>query len=385
MFGLRRRLEAWRGRPSQPSDAQALADGEVADGAGSLDPALIARGGAAVVGAGLASAVVADAPANVAPGRPPVADVTRQAEALMRRLEWTVIRRLDGQLQGDYRTLFRGAGLMLADLREYQAHDDVRHIDWNVTARMQTPYVREHQEDREMAAWFLIDLSRSVAFGSGQTSKRMLAAEVVGVLARMLTRRGNRVGAMVYTGEHTHAEFHIPARSGRRYMLHLLQTVMQAQANQPTSETHLQNLLNDAQNLIRRRSTIFVVSDFFSQPGWERGLSQLARRHEVVALRLCDPLERQLPDVGLVLMEDAETGEQLLVDTHDAGFRERFAQAAAQREADLRTALVHAGVDGLELHTDQPLDEALMRFTQLRKRRSQVAAGATSAVMAAGG
>jgi len=355
MFGLRRRLEAWRGRPSQPTEPS--------------NTQSVAQASQALTG-------LADVP---------VPDATGQAEALMRRLEWTVIRRLDGQLQGDYRTLFRGAGLMLADLREYQAHDDVRHIDWNVTARMQTPYVREHQEDREMAVWFLIDLSRSVAFGSGATSKRMLAAEVVGVLARMLTRRGNRVGAMVYTGEHAHAEFHIPARSGRRHMLHLLQTVMQAQANQPTSETHLQNLLNDAQNLIRRRSTIFVVSDFFSQPGWDRGLSQLARRHEVVALRLCDPLERQLPDVGLVLMEDAETGEQLLVDTHDVGFRERFAQAATQREADLRAALVRAGVDGLELHTDQPLDEALMRFTQLRKRRSQVAAGATPAAMATGG
>ena len=218
---------------------------------------------------------------QAAPGREVQAQVPARPNPLqvLRRLEWTVIKRLDGQLQGDYRTLFRGAGLMLADLREYQAHDDVRHIDWNVTARMQTPYVREHQEDREMAAWFLVDLSRSVAFGSGATSKRMLAAEVVGVLARMLTRRGNRVGAMVYTGEHAHAEFHIPARSGRRHMLHLLQTVMQAQANQPTSETHLQNLLKDAQNLIRRRSTIFVVSDFFSQPGWDRGLSQLARRH----------------------------------------------------------------------------------------------------------
>ena len=289
MFGLRRRLEAWRSRPSQPTDPSQ------------------------------AQSVAQDSPALTGLVDVPVTDATGQAEALMRRLEWTVIRRLDGQLQGDYRTLFRGAGLMLADLREYQAHDDVRHIDWNVTARMQTPYVREHQEDREMAAWFLVDLSRSVAFGSGATSKRMLAAEVVGVLARMLTRRGNRVGAMVYTGEHAHAEFHIPARSGRRHMLHLLQTVMQAQ-----------------------------------------------------------------PDVGLVLMEDAETGEQLLVDTHDAAFRERFAQAANQREADLRAALVRAGVDGLELHTDQALDEALMRFTQLRKRRSQVAAGATASAMAVG-
>ncbi len=353
MFRLRQRLEAWRGRKrplADPSDAAAL--NPPAD---------------AALGQAQGDALQAtDTPVKAA----------RQAEALMRRLEWTVIRRLDGQLQGDYRTLFRGAGLMLADLREYQAHDDVRHIDWNVTARMQTPHVREHQEDREMAAWFLIYLSRSVAFGSGATSKRTLAAEVVGVLSRLLTRRGNRVGAMVYTGAHSHAEFHIPARSGRRHMLHLLQTVMQAQADGPTHETHLQNLFNDAQNLIRRRSTVFVVSDFFSQPGWERGLSQLARRHEVVALRLCDPLERQLPDVGLVLMEDAETGEQLLVDTHDAAFRERFVQAADARETSLRAALVHAGVDGLELHTDQPLDEALMRFTQLRKRRSQMAAGA---------
>ena len=382
MFGLRRRLEAWRGRHSQPKDPSKIQSAaQLTDHA---SPALTGLSGAPVTDAGLAPSGEDQASASFSAATQPAPDATRQAEALMRRLEWTVIRRLDGQLQGDYRTLFRGAGLMLADLREYQAHDDVRHIDWNVTARMQTPYVREHQEDREMAAWFLIDLSRSVAFGSGQTSKRMLAAEVVGVLARMLTRRGNRVGAMVYTGEHAHAEFHIPARSGRRHMLHLLQTVMQAQANQPTSETHLQNLLKDAQNLIRRRSTIFVVSDFFSQPGWDRGLSQLARRHEVVALRLCDPLERQLPDVGLVLMEDAETGEQLLVDTHDAAFRERFAQAATQREADLRAALVRAGVDGLELHTDQALDEALMRFTQLRKRRSQVAAGATASAMAVG-
>jgi len=362
MFRLRQRLEAWRGRKRPLADPS--------DGAAQNAPADAALGqaqrDATQASHGPAASIATDTPVMAA----------RQAEALMRRLEWTVIRRLDGQLQGDYRTLFRGAGLMLADLREYQAHDDVRHIDWNVTARMQTPHVREHQEDREMAAWFLIDLSRSVAFGSGATSKRMLAAEVVGVLSRMLTRRGNRVGAMVYTGEHSHAEFHIPARSGRRHMLYLLQTVMQAQAHGPTHETHLQSLFNDAQNLIRRRSTVFVVSDFFSQPGWERGLSQLARRHEVVALRLCDPLERQLPDVGLVLMEDAETGEQLLVDTHDAAFRDRFVQAADARETSLRAALVQAGVDGLELHTDQPLDEALMRFTQLRKRRSQMAAGA---------
>ena len=127
-------------------------------------------------------------------------------ESLLLRLEWKTVRVLDGLLQGDYKTLFRGEGMVLAELREYQPHDDVRHIDWNATARMQVPYVREHQEDRDMAAWFLVDLSRSVSFGSGQTSKRMLATEFIGAMARILGRRGNRSGAMIYTGSLTHAE-----------------------------------------------------------------------------------------------------------------------------------------------------------------------------------
>jgi uncharacterized protein (DUF58 family) len=147
-----------------------------------------------------------------------------QAEQLLRRLEWTVLKRLDGQLQGDYRSLFRGSGLVLADLREYQAHDDVRHIDWNVTARMQTPYVREHQEDREVAAWFVVDLSGSVAFGSGNTSKRQLACEVVAVLGQMLSRHGNRVGAVVFDGQ-ARAHSVLPAKSGRRQLLHLVHTL----------------------------------------------------------------------------------------------------------------------------------------------------------------
>ena len=130
-----------------------------------------------------------------AAAEPPVA-VSESSDALLRRLEWTVIRRLDGLLQGDYRTLFRGFGLDLADLREYQYGDDVRHIDWNVTARLQTPYVREYHEDREVTAWFLLDLSPSVDFGSGEVRKRSVAADFVAVLARVLTRHGNKVGAL---------------------------------------------------------------------------------------------------------------------------------------------------------------------------------------------
>lgn len=303
---------------------------------------------------------------------------------VLRRLEWTVIKRLDGQLQGDYRSLFRGAGLVLADLREYQSHDDVRHIDWNVTARMQTPYVREHQEDREVAAWFLVDMSGSVHFGSGAVSKRQLAAEAVTVLARLLSQHGNRVGIMLFSGTQVRAEVLVPARSGRRHLLHVLQLMLSdlpAAGTRPTAgaTTDLRVLLSQAQAVIRRRASIFLVSDFITQADWHAPLSQLARRHEVVAIRLRDRLEQEIPNVGLLLMQDAETGEQLLVDGNDAGFRARFAHIAAERENLLRQGLTRAGVDCLELTTDEPLDQAILRFTQLRKRASQMAQGAGAA------
>jgi uncharacterized protein (DUF58 family) len=308
-------------------------------------------------------------------------------EALLRRLEWTVIRRLDGLLQGDYRTLLRGFGLDLADLREYQAHDDVRYIDWNATARLQTPQVREFQEDREIAAWFLLDLSGSVDFGSQYVRKRAISAELVGVLARLLTRHGNRVGAVLYGDG---ANMVLPARGGRRQVLHLLERMLrmgvqadaQALANAPGKETDLSQLLDQAQQLIKRRSVIFVVSDFISTPGWAKRLTLLARRHEIVAVRLYDPMERELPDLGLIVLQDAETREQIFVDTHDRGFRKRFAQTAERRETALRAALVEAGVDCLELATDDNLGEALLRFTELRKMRSRLAGGGVHKPMA---
>src|SRR6185503_5804034 len=258
----------------------------------------------------------------------------RKPEQLLRRLEWTVIRRLDGMLHGDYRTLFRGAGLDLADLREYQYHDDVRHIDWNVTARLQVPYVREYHEDREVTAWFLLDLSPSVDFGSG-TKKRSVSTEFITVLARLLSRP----------------------------------------EQQRSEGTDLRDFLRTAFQVMRRRSLVFIVSDFFSTPGWAEPLAHLAQRHEVVAVRLYDPLERELPDMGMLIMQDSETGEQLFVDTHDKGFRKRFASVAERRERELRLALSRAGVDCLELSTDGDLVDALMRFADLRKRRSRLAAG----------
>jgi uncharacterized protein (DUF58 family) len=298
------------------------------------------------------------------------------AEHVLRRLEWTVIRRLDGMLQGDYRTLLRGTGLDLADLREYQLHDDVRHIDWNVTARLQIPHVRVFTEDREMAAWFLLDLSPSVDFGSGEQRKRNVSSEFVTVLARMLTRHGNRVGALLYGSG---VDTVMPARGGRMHVLQLLHAMQTRPVTAESGGTRLHELLHSASATIRRRSTVFVVSDFISEPGWEHPLGQLAQRHDVVAIRLLDPMELDLPDLGLVPIRDAETGEQLLVDTHDAGFRRRFARIAAQREAELRQAFVQAGVDTLELSTDDDLVQAVMRFADLRKRRSRLS-GASAVV-----
>ncbi len=316
------------------------------------------------------------APADVPPQAAPVTPAGA-AEHVLKRLEWTVIRRLDGLLQGDYRTLLRGSGLDLADLREYQHHDDVRHIDWNVTARTGTPHVRVFTEDREMAAWFLLDLSPSIDFGSGDQRKVNVSSEFVAVLARLLTRHGNRVGALLYGAG---AETMIPTRSGRRHVLHLLDSIRTqplAAASGESGVTRLHELLQSAAGTIRRRSTIFVVSDFISEPGWEKPLAMLAQRHEVVAVRLLDPLELELPDLGMLTIRDVETGEQILVDTHDAGFRKRFARIAAQREADLRQSLAKAGVDALELSTDDDLANAILRFTEMRKRRSRMAAGGT--------
>jgi uncharacterized protein (DUF58 family) len=292
------------------------------------------------------------------------------AEALLKRLEWTVLRRLDGLLQGDHRTLMRGAGLDLADLREYQHHDDVRHIDWNVTARLQQPYVRQFTEDRELSAWFLVDLSASVDFGSNRFTKRAVAREFVGVLARLLTRHGNRVGALLYGNR---VDTVLPARGGRVHVLELLQRMAERPPEAAAGQTDLRELLLVAQRTIKRRSTIFIVSDFISPTGWEKALGHLAQRHEVTAVRLFDALEMDLPDIGLVTMKDAESGEQIVVDTHNRRFRERFQAAAERRETALREALAAAGVDTLELGTDDDLVDSVLRFADLKKQRSRLA------------
>lgn len=287
-------------------------------------------------------------------------------ERVLQRLDWTVVRRLDGLLQGDYRSLFRGFGLDLAELREYQLTDDVRTIDWYVTARMQTPYVRQYMEDRDITAWFLLDMSPSVDFGAAAMQKRDLLVDFVAVLARLLTRHGNRVGALVFTGAGQRV---IPARGGRTHVLRLIQELQGQPRLNRAPRTDLAVLLASALRVVRRRSLFFLVSDFLTVPGWDRPLDLMARRHEVLAVRLIDPRESELPDVGPLVLQDAETGEQLFIDTHDRRFRKRFSDITHQRLRELEAALSRAGVDMLTLSTEADMTRDIVRFAAERRQR----------------
>ncbi len=288
-------------------------------------------------------------------------------ERILQRLEWLVIRRLDGLLQGDYRTLFYGAGIDFSDLREYQPQDDIRHIDWNVTARMNSLHVRQYLEDREITAWFLLDVSPSMQFGSNGRPKELLLIDFVGTMARLLTRGGNRVGALIYDLERLQT---IPPLGGRKQVLRLIRDLTADDPARPVhGTTDLSVMLNGALGTLKRRSLVFFVSDFISQPGWMKPLAALSRRHEIIPLRIWDRREVQLPDAGLIYFEDAETGEQLLVDSSDAVLRRRFMIEGERREAALKQALRKIGLDLFSISAQDDLVGAIIRLAATRKMR----------------
>lgn len=287
-------------------------------------------------------------------------------ERVLRRLEWRVIRRLDGRLQGDYRTLLRGSGVDFADLRDYEPGDDVRRIDWNVTARTDAVHVRTYLEDRELTAWLLLDRSPSMGFGPTERPKELVLTELATTLARLFTRGGNRVGAILWDNR---AERTIEPRTGRNQVLRLTHDLLRPPAPRGTATTELAGLFRLALTTIRRRSLVVVVSDFLTEPGWERPLTLLAQRHELVVLHLFDPRETELPDAGLLVVEDVETGELLSVDTSDPEFRRRFAEVAAARQAELEAAATRAGVQLYPVSTEEDLVAALVRLVALRRVR----------------
>jgi uncharacterized protein (DUF58 family) len=288
-------------------------------------------------------------------------------EEVLLRLEWRVLRRLDGLLQWSHRTTYRGVGTDFLDLREYEPGDDVRHIDWNVTARMDTPYVRQYTEDRELTAWLLLDRSPSMGFGPIDRPKELVVRELATALARLLTRDGNRVGAILFDSE---VEQTLQPRTGRDQVLTLARSLSRPPA--PSGAvTDLTGVLESADRAMRRRSLVVLVSDFITAPGWERPLLRLTERHEVVAIRLLDPREYELPDSGVIVVEDAETGEQLEVDSSDADFRRRLREAGEQREEELRALTRRAGVDICEVSTADDLVRALVRIVESRRWRAR--------------
>jgi len=299
-------------------------------------------------------------------------------ERVLRRMEWRVIRRLDGRLQGDYRTIFRGTGIDVADLREYQPGDDLRHVDWNVTARMDTPYVREYLEDREVTAWLLLDCSPSMDFGPIERRKHVVVTEVAATIAQLLSRGGNRIGAVLFD---TDVEQMIPPGHGRNQVLRILSRLMQGPTEAASRArgsrraaglartTDLAVVLRAALGIARRRSLIVLVSDFITEPGWERPLAMLARRHDVVAIQVLDRREFELPAAGMMYVEDAETGEQIFVDTNNLAFQQRLRAAADERQAALGAAARTAGTDLFTVSTDEDLVRALARISELRRRR----------------
>ncbi|MDP8924741.1 MAG: DUF58 domain-containing protein [Chloroflexota bacterium] len=284
----------------------------------------------------------------------------------MRRLQWTVLRPLAARLGGDERSLVRGFGLELTEVREYQPGDDVRHIDWNTTARTDRPFVREAFAERALDVWLVVDVSPSVDWGTVRRLKRDLAVEFAAVVGLLLGRQGNRIGTLLFA-ERPRA--FVPPGGGRAHLLRLLTCLRDESRRDGVGQTDLAAALRQIRAFARRRSLILVVSDFLVSDGWQAALGPLAQRHEVVAVRLRDPREAEIPDVGLVTLEDPETGGQLLVDTGDRRLRERFAAAAAAQDERIRADLARAGVDHLVLATDEDLMPALVRFLTARKYR----------------
>ncbi len=318
---------------------------------------------------------------ELAPIELPVADTSASrdttAEKLLRRVEWKVLRRLDGILQGEYRSLLRGFGLDLADIREYQAGDDVRFIDWNVTARLDAPYIREFLEERAINAWFFLDLSRSMDLGSQNRTKFQVALEMIALLSRLLMRHGNRVGAVVLrdgdpaTGR---LDLVLPPKHGRRQVLQMLASIQRLSLNNskqtdlPGSETNLTQFLQGAGKNLKRRSLVFVVSDFISHAGWGKALSQITRRHEVLAIRVFDPVEQALPDLGYIQIQDSETGELIDIDSSNPQLRSRYEACVQERESQLLDTLTQAGCDCLAVGTEDDLVDAIVNYCHMRRR-----------------
>ena len=310
----------------------------------------------------------------------PAARAPRAAqERLLLRLEWRVVRRLDGRLTGGYRTAHRGIGTDLAGLREYVEGDDARHIDWNVTARLNEPQLRLFNEDRELTVWLVLDRSASMTVGAPGRGKHDVVSELALVLALLFGRGGNRVGALLYDVPGGQVRT-VPPGTGRRHALRIGAELARTELARTKlarkggngrrgGTTDLAAMLDAVAKLARRRALIVVISDFIGDGDWERSLLRLVPRHEVVALRVIDTADDELPDAGLVVVEDAETGEQLVIDSGDPLLRARVRAGAEERDARLAAGMRRAAVPLHRIDTSADLATALIEVVASTRRR----------------
>ncbi len=297
--------------------------------------------------------------------------------SLLRRLRWPIRRPLAQRPNGDERSRLAGPGIEFAGVREYQPGDDVRLIDWQRTARSGRPYVREAHTDRALDVWLVVDVSPSVDWGTARGLKRDVAVELAGIAGQLLGRHGNRLGLLLFADRPLDV---VPPATGHQHLERVLARLRESSPRTAHGMTDLTATLATVHRLVRRSSVIVLVSDFLVPDGWQPTLRVLARRHEIVAVRLYDPREADLPDIGVVTFEDPETGAQLTVDTGDRKLRLRFADAAAHQAQAIDRALTSVGADTLALGTDVPLLPALARFLDARRRLPRAAAGAPLAV-----
>ena len=285
-----------------------------------------------------------------------------EGAAEVRRIEITTRHLVRDIVAGEYSSAFRGRGVEFAEVREYHPGDDVRMIDWNVTARLGSAYVKRFLEERELTILFAVDYSASGAFGTRRRTKRALAVEVCAVLALAAARNNDRVGTAFFTDR---LERYVPPRKGRRQVLRVISELL---AHEPAGRgTDLAGSLLALEPLLRRRSVLFLVSDFLAD-AWRPVLGRLARRHDVIAVQLVDPRERELPDVGTVALQDAETGAWRWVDTASPRVQDAVRARVARFDAELTSAVEEGGADLLRLDASEPYGERLLAFFRRRER-----------------
>jgi uncharacterized protein (DUF58 family) len=307
----------------------------------------------------------ANAHARGVANRPPSLALGPSSE-ILRRLDLTISRRLDGMLQGDYRGLVPGHGSELGETREYTAGDDVRRIDWNVTARMTTPYVRMTIADRELETWVVADLSASLGFGTAECEKRDLAVAATAAVGHLTARTGNRIGALVLEGTNIRT---IPARTGRVNLQALMHTVVTAAKVDHDGASDLGAGLLRLSSTMRRRGLAVVVSDFLTPDNWQRPLRALSARHETLVIEVVDPRELELPDVGILEVFDPETGDLREINTGSERVRNHFRDEALRQRDVIARQVRDAGADHLILRTDSDWLLDLVRFVSWRRER----------------